>query len=110
METPVVTKVAVIRPFTLQVTFKDGKSRVVDMTDEVKRRSGVFEPLKDPEYFALAFVDPVSRTVAWPNDLDLAPEWLYEPDPVKWQKLVEENRSESVGKRQKSRKRQNARL
>jgi hypothetical protein len=107
METPVVTKVVVIRPFTLEVTFKDGKQRVVDMTDEVRSRSGVFEPLKDPDYFALAFVDPVTHTVAWPNELDLAPERLYEPDPEKWRQLLEEDAGDSA---QKPRKKQNARI
>ena len=108
MDIPRVTEVIVIRPFTLAVTFQDGKRRIVDMTDEVQSRGGVFEPLKDPEFFALAFVDPVCHTVAWPNELDLAPERLYEPDPVKWQKLVEE--SDAAEKQRKSRKKQNARI
>jgi hypothetical protein len=40
------------------------------------RFDGVFEPLRDPARFAEAFVD--LGTVCWPNDLDLAPEFLYE--------------------------------
>ena len=40
------------------------------------RFDGVLKPLDDPERFAGAFVD--FGTVCWPNDLDLAPELLYE--------------------------------
>jgi hypothetical protein len=84
--TPVVTEVKVIPPYTLEVQFRDGFCRRIDLTGEL--RGEVFEPLKDPEFFARAFVDPISRTVAWPNGADLAPEWLYEPDPEKHRKLV----------------------
>jgi hypothetical protein len=105
MQTPVVTRVTVIPPYTLEVHFKDGFSRQVDMTDELWGEA--FEQIRDPEFFAKAFVDPVSRTVAWPNGEDLSPEWLYEPDPAKWQKLVEESSRNSA---QKQRKKQNARI
>ena len=85
-ETPVVTKVRVLPEYRLEVHFKDGVCRVVDLSDELWGE--VFEPLKDPAEFAKAFVDPESRTVAWPNGADLAPEWLYEPDYEKYRKLV----------------------
>ena len=87
-EVPVVTEVKVIPPYTLEVHFRDGFCRQVDMTDELWGE--VFEPLKDPEFFASAFVDK-SGTVAWPNGADIAPEWLYEPDPEKYRKLMNGN-------------------
>ena len=74
-EIPWVTSVHVVGPYILQVTFRDGCSRTVDMEPTV-RRGRIFEPLKDPEYFAKAFVD--FGTVAWPGDIDIAPEFLYE--------------------------------
>jgi hypothetical protein len=37
-------------------------------------RGPVFEPLLDPEAFARCFIDPVCRTVCWPNGADFAPE------------------------------------
>jgi hypothetical protein len=36
----------------------------------------VFEPLKDPAYFARFFVE--GGTVTWPNGADIAPETLHE--------------------------------
>jgi hypothetical protein len=37
---------------------------------------GVFEPLRDPEYFRQLRADPELRTIAWPNEADIAPETL----------------------------------
>ena len=102
---PVVTGVRVVAPFTLEVTFKDGERREVHL--DMSHRRGVFEPLKDPDYFAKAFVDQDLGTVCWPNGADIAPERLYEPDPVKWQRLLEKSQN---GSSQKSRKGQNARI
>jgi hypothetical protein len=38
---------------------------------------GVFEPLRDPAYFARVEVDPEGGTIGWPNGADMAPEPLY---------------------------------
>jgi hypothetical protein len=85
-EIPVVTEVKVLRPYVLEVRFRDGKCRVVDLSDELWGE--VFEPLKDPEFFAKVEVDPILGTIVWPNGADLAPEWLYEPDPEKYRKMT----------------------
>ncbi len=105
MDIPVVTEVQVIPPFTIEVAFRDGKRRIVDLEKELWGE--VFEPLKDPAYFAKAYLDEEAGTVCWPNGADFAPEWLYEPDPEKWQKLLEEGAGDSA---QKPRKRQDARI
>jgi uncharacterized protein DUF2442 len=40
--------------------------------------SGVFEPLKNPSYFARVEVDFEAGTITWPGGLDMAPEPLYD--------------------------------
>jgi len=76
---PVVTDVTVIGPYVLEVRFRDGECRRVDLEGELFGE--VFEPLRDPAFFALVSVDPVIGTVVWPNGADLEPEFLYEQDP-----------------------------
>jgi hypothetical protein len=36
------------------------------------------QPLRDPQFFVQAYVDPKTRTVAWPGGIDLDPEGLHE--------------------------------
>lgn len=60
----------------LAVSFTDGTEREIDLGGELEGE--VFEPLRDVASFAEAFVDPETRTVAWPNGADFAPEFLRE--------------------------------
>ena len=54
----------------------DGTEGEVDLEHELD--GPIFEPLRDPRYFAQFTVDPELRTVTWPNGADFAPEFLYE--------------------------------
>ncbi len=74
------TAVRVLRPYVLEVTFDDGVVRQIDVESELWGE--VFEPLRDPEFFALASVDRQLGTVVWPNGADLAPEYLSGSAPV----------------------------
>jgi len=65
-----------LRDHVLWLRFNNGTEGQVDLADELYGE--VFEPLRDATYFAKAFIDPDSRTVAWPNGADLAPEFLQE--------------------------------
>jgi hypothetical protein len=66
-----------VRPepnWTLFVRFADGLSGRVRFTPDYF--TGVFEPLRDPLCFGRVFVD--DGAVAWPGDIDLAPDAMYE--------------------------------
>jgi hypothetical protein len=71
-----VVGVAVLRDHVLRLLFDDGTVGDVDFSME--KWTGVFEPLRDAEYFAQVRVDPEAGTIAWPDGLDMAPEPLYE--------------------------------
>jgi hypothetical protein len=60
----------------IHLVFSDGLEKTVDFQKWLD--GPVFEPLKDPAYFARFFVD--GGTVAWPNGADIAPETLHEAE------------------------------
>lgn len=62
--------------YRLDVTFADGLSGVVDLSDVP--HTGVFAPWADPDYFAQARVDEEMGTVVWPNGADVAPDAMYD--------------------------------
>lgn len=62
--------------YRLHLRFEDGVEGVVDLGPHLGFR-GVFEPLRDPDFFALVRVDPDLGTVTWPNGADLDPDVLY---------------------------------
>jgi hypothetical protein len=62
--------------YRLRVAFDNHTRKTVDLDPLLE--GPVFEPLRDPEYFAKVAVDPVCGTVVWPNGADFAPEALYE--------------------------------
>jgi hypothetical protein len=70
-----VTKAEVVGEHRLRLTFADGTAGEVDFAGREWR--GVFEPLRDPAYFARVTVDPQAGTITWPNGADMAPEPLY---------------------------------
>lgn len=71
-----ITKVKVVGSHSLVLTFDNGIQKRVNLRQELY--GPIFEPLRDPSYFAKAYVDPDSRTVAWPNGADFAPDFLYQ--------------------------------
>jgi hypothetical protein len=73
-----IVQAQVCGPHRLELVFNRGARKVVDVAPLLS--GPIFEPLRDPEYFARATLDPVAGTVAWPNGADFAPEALYELD------------------------------
>ncbi len=59
----------------LFLRFGDGAAGEIDLRP-LLRFTGVFEPLRDPQYFALVRVDPDAGTLVWPSGADLCPDVL----------------------------------
>ena len=60
----------------VRVRFEDGTAADVDLS-YLLAYGGVFEPLRDPEFFRRLRADHEAGTIVWANDADIAPETLY---------------------------------
>lgn len=60
----------------VHVQFEDGLAADVDLSYLVDL-GGVFEPLKEQEFFVSLRADREAGTIVWPNEADIAPESLY---------------------------------
>jgi hypothetical protein len=69
-----VIEVNAIAALAIRVQFADGTVGKVQF--EQSHLTGVFEALKDPLVFQQVHVD--GGAVAWPGDLDLAPDAMYQ--------------------------------
>ncbi|PJB44319.1 MAG: DUF2442 domain-containing protein [Comamonadaceae bacterium CG_4_9_14_3_um_filter_60_33] len=78
---PPVVAVIATGALTLQVEFLDGTKGEIRFFPS--HLTGVFEPLKNPDFFAQARIE--QGVVTWPGDLDLAPDAMY--DAVKQNKI-----------------------
>ena len=70
-----VTNAKHIGKYKVQVSFNDGRNGVVDLGDALHGK--VFEPLRDVALFAQLKIDEELETIVWPNEADLAPEFIY---------------------------------
>ncbi len=71
-----VVSVQALPEFRLRARFDDGTEGIVDVGQMVEF-TGVFEPLRAPEFFAKVSVNVELGTVCWPNNADLDSEVLY---------------------------------
>lgn len=62
--------------YRVRVRFEDGLSGEVDLA-YLLDYGGVFEPLRDREYFGQLQANPEAGTIVWPDGPDIAPETLY---------------------------------
>lgn len=65
----------VLAPYRLELLFSDGTIGQADVSALLT--GPAFEAVREPAMFARLRVDPICRTVVWPNGADLAPEALY---------------------------------
>jgi hypothetical protein len=71
-----VLEVSALPDYRLSIRFADGTRGEVDMMRLVhSEQAGVFASLRDTRVFESVHVD--HGAVAWPNDVDLAPDALY---------------------------------
>lgn len=71
-----VKDVKYVSEYKLLLTFEDGIVKLVDMKPYLEGE--IFEPLKNIDYFKTARVNPDIDTIAWENDADFSPDFLYE--------------------------------
>lgn len=73
----------------VRLRFSNGAVKDVDL-EPVLAKGGVFTEIRDDRsVFERLFVDPESKTLAWPGDLDLDAAVLYgESEPASGEKLT----------------------
>lgn len=74
--TPLLIEARLLKGNMVHVRFEDGTTADLDLS-YLLEYGGVFEPLRDPAYFARLRADAEAGTIVWPNGADLAPETLY---------------------------------
>lgn len=63
--------------YVVHLRFADGLAADVDLS-YLLDYGGVFEPLRDIEFFRKLSIDDGGNTIEWPNEADIAPETLYD--------------------------------
>jgi Protein of unknown function (DUF2442) len=72
-----VTDVEPLEGYWIRATFTDGAVKDIDL-GELLAAGGVFAPIYEQrDVFEQVAVNPHSRTVEWPGEVDLDPEVLY---------------------------------
>ena len=67
-----VTEAQSIAEHRVRVSFNDGTSGEIDLSDSLD--GPIFEPLRDMDYVESFSI--IEHTLAWPNGADFAPEYL----------------------------------
>jgi hypothetical protein len=73
-----IKKVEYEKDYKLKLWFCDGKIKIVDLENELRRPKGVFIPLKDLGYFKQVSLDDDGISICWPNGADFCPDILYQ--------------------------------
>lgn len=72
-----VTEVEPLEGFSVRVTFSDGAVKEIDLSDLFATGSAFASIRESREVFERVRVNPESRTVEWPGEVDLDPDVLY---------------------------------
>lgn len=71
-----VTSFAIVAPYTLEVSFDHGVSRVIDLSEVLEGE--LFGPLRDVATFNRVELDREVHTLVWPNGADFDPATLHD--------------------------------
>jgi Protein of unknown function (DUF2442) len=74
--TPRIAEANYAGDYRIWLRFADGVEGEIDLEPELWGE--MFEPLKDKALFAQFQLYPERSTIFWPNEADLAPEFLYD--------------------------------
>lgn len=74
--TPLLIDARASAGYLVNVRFDDGLAAEVDLS-YLPDYGGVFEPLRDLDFFRRLRADAEAGTIVWPNKADIAPETLY---------------------------------
>ncbi|NOZ60991.1 MAG: DUF2442 domain-containing protein [Calditrichaeota bacterium] len=66
-----------IENYKLKIEFEDGSAGIVDFSEYLEK-GGVFAKFKDLNFFKNFIVSKELGTIVWANEIDIAPETLYE--------------------------------
>jgi len=71
-----VISIEFVENYTLKFKFKDNSEGIVDFFDYTNK-TGLYQDLKDIDFFKKFYLDEELSTIVWPNGLDIAPDTLY---------------------------------
>ncbi len=71
-----VIEVKSLGDYKVFLRFDDDQCGQLDLA-QVISFEGIFEPLKDKNYFATVAIHPELGTIYWKNGADIAPDYLY---------------------------------
>ena len=74
--TPKIAEARYAGDYRIWLRFADGVEGEIDLKPELWGE--MFEPLKDKAFFSQFQLYPERSTIFWPNEADLAPEFLYD--------------------------------
>jgi hypothetical protein len=71
-----IIEVTYIKDYQLELKFEDNQTGIVDLK-QIIDFTGIFEPLKNIDYFKTVKINPEWGTIYWENGADLDPDVLY---------------------------------
>ena len=66
-----------VEGYKLKVVFEDNKQGIVDFSSYTDK-GGIFDKFRDIEFFKNFSVSDDLGTIVWNNEIDIAPETIYE--------------------------------